>query len=45
LISSWELSYQIESKETTEKSQYQEQFCRDYGAQPLKAYVIVYDLN
>jgi len=37
LIFSWELSYQIESKESTEKCQHQEQFCRTYGTQPLKA--------
>ena len=37
---SWELSYQIEPKETTDNGTWQEQSARTYGTQPLKASVI-----
>jgi len=39
LYFSWDLSYQIEPKETVDTPQCNEQFLRTYGAHPLKAYV------
>ncbi|UJR28280.1 hypothetical protein I4U23_009528 [Adineta vaga] len=36
---SWDLSYGIEPKETTDNAQNQEQFFKTYGCQPLKALV------
>jgi hypothetical protein len=42
---SWDLSYQIEPKETADNSQSQEQFVRTYCTQPLKAYRLFIILN
>ena len=36
-LTSWELSYQIEAKETTDSSPSPDYVSRTYGAQPLKA--------